>query len=310
MSDRRRLFFISLVSAPLLRGILNERSYLPVSGGAHGRECELGDFGRRRDDIGYSTIRRHFYESGCLCQGSRHRRCMLVWSWSSTSRLSRTGSCVHQLHGCVCTDPTAHVDALPDRNFGPAFRSPDNVDVGMSLSIPFAQRCLTACRNTSRTYPFGVFTRHAATATVLKTPPRAEEPQPVQPQLTKEDRVRLGRQRNIGVSAHIDSGKTTLTERILYYTGRIRDIHEVCASSQVLLNLTFIWLQVRGRDAVGAKMDHMELEREKGITIQSAATFCDWQGTVPSTGEKKNYAINIIDTPGKNCSDYYCTVVI
>lgn len=45
-------------------------------------------------------------------------------------------------------------------------------------------------------------------------------------------------------------------------------------------------------------MDHMELEREKGITIQSAATYCDWEATVPATGEKKNYSINIIDTPG------------
>ena len=57
--------------------------------------------------------------------------------------------------------------------------------------------------------------------------------------------------------------------------------------------------QVRGRDAVGAKMDHMELEREKGITIQSAATFCDWDATMPLTNEKKSFAINIIDTPGK-----------
>ena len=77
--------------------------------------------------------------------------------------------------------------------------------------------------------------------------------------------------RNIGISAHIDSGKTTLTERILYYTGKIDTIHDV-----------------RGKDGVGAKMDSMELEREKGITIQSAATYCSW---------KSNH-INIIDTPG------------
>ena len=77
--------------------------------------------------------------------------------------------------------------------------------------------------------------------------------------------------RNIGISAHIDSGKTTLTERILFYTGRIHAIHEV-----------------RGKDGVGAKMDSMDLEREKGITIQSAATYTTW----------KNNQINIIDTPG------------
>ncbi|CAK8712931.1 Elongation factor G 1 [Candidatus Electronema halotolerans] len=77
--------------------------------------------------------------------------------------------------------------------------------------------------------------------------------------------------RNIGISAHIDSGKTTLTERILYYTQRIHAIHEV-----------------RGKDGVGATMDSMELEKERGITIQSAATYCSWKDT----------SINIIDTPG------------
>ena len=81
----------------------------------------------------------------------------------------------------------------------------------------------------------------------------------------------LSKLRNIGISAHIDSGKTTLTERILFYTGRINAIHDV-----------------RGKDGVGAKMDSMELEKERGITIQSAATFIEW-GDNP---------INIIDTPG------------
>ncbi len=83
--------------------------------------------------------------------------------------------------------------------------------------------------------------------------------------------VPIEKVRNIGISAHIDSGKTTLTERILYYTGRIHEIHEV-----------------RGKDGVGAKMDSMDLEREKGITIQSAATYCMWG----------DHNINIIDTPG------------
>ncbi|MBW2369882.1 MAG: elongation factor G, partial [Deltaproteobacteria bacterium] len=77
--------------------------------------------------------------------------------------------------------------------------------------------------------------------------------------------------RNIGISAHIDSGKTTLTERILFYTQRIHTIHDV-----------------KGKDGVGATMDSMELEKERGITIASAATFCQWGG----------HEINIIDTPG------------
>ncbi|KAK3743512.1 hypothetical protein QZH41_015901, partial [Actinostola sp. cb2023] len=77
--------------------------------------------------------------------------------------------------------------------------------------------------------------------------------------------------RNIGISAHIDSGKTTLTERLLYYSGRISQMHEV-----------------KGKDNVGAVMDSMELERQRGITIQSAATYITW----------KESDINIIDTPG------------
>jgi elongation factor G len=77
--------------------------------------------------------------------------------------------------------------------------------------------------------------------------------------------------RNIGISAHIDSGKTTLSERILYYTNRIHRIREV-----------------KDKEGGGATLDWMELERERGITITSAATYCEWRG----------HHVNLIDTPG------------
>ncbi|MGD0901048.1 MAG: elongation factor G [Thermoguttaceae bacterium] len=80
----------------------------------------------------------------------------------------------------------------------------------------------------------------------------------------------LSKLRNIGISAHIDSGKTTLSERILYYTGRIHRMQEVHG------------------DGSGATMDHMDLEKERGITITSAATSVRWQDAL----------INLIDTPG------------
>ena len=82
--------------------------------------------------------------------------------------------------------------------------------------------------------------------------------------------MNLSKVRNIGISAHIDSGKTTLSERILFYTGRIHKMEEVRGGGD------------------GATMDHMELEKERGITITSAATSVSW-------GENK---INLIDTPG------------
>lgn len=83
--------------------------------------------------------------------------------------------------------------------------------------------------------------------------------------------IDIHKMRNIGISAHIDSGKTTLSERILFYCDKIHQIHEV-----------------RGKDGVGAVMDNMELERERGITIASASTQVQWKDTT----------INVIDTPG------------
>ena len=94
-------------------------------------------------------------------------------------------------------------------------------------------------------------------------------PKPIFP-LTENVPMNLKKLRNIGISAHIDSGKTTLSERILYYAGRIHRMEEVRGGGD------------------GATMDHMELEKERGITITSAATSVEWNG----------HPINLIDTPG------------
>jgi elongation factor G len=98
--------------------------------------------------------------------------------------------------------------------------------------------------------------------------------------MSKEDQKKftLDKIRNIGIIAHIDAGKTTTTERILYYTGRTHKIGDI--------------------DEGTTQMDWMEQERERGITIQSAATTCFWPLSPERTYLPETNRINIIDTPG------------
>src|SRR5690606_7659745 len=128
----------------------------------------------------------------------------------------------------------------------------------------------------SRPGPEGpFFERSTACGNEFPPPPRAARAARSCNQLrdrhSKDSMARtfpLEKTRNIGIMAHIDAGKTTTTERILYYTGRTHKMGEVHEG--------------------GAVMDWMEQEQERGITITSAATACDWKG----------HRINIIDTPG------------
>ncbi|KAM9887771.1 hypothetical protein OXX79_013385, partial [Metschnikowia pulcherrima] len=122
---------------------------------------------------------------------------------------------------------------------------------------------LAGCAVSARAFSGSFCVRNGAANDLLKVPTTYEEEKvlidEINRNLSEKDVTNASRLRNI----------------VLYYTGRIKAIHEV-----------------RGRDSVGAKMDHMDLEREKGITIQSAATYCSWKK------DDLDYHFNLIDTPG------------
>ncbi|KAL0934726.1 elongation factor g 1 [Colletotrichum truncatum] len=156
-----------------------------------------------------------------------------------------------------------------------------NVNAATTTQATPASWKLASQKSSSRAFSTTTRARSAAAEALRMAQENAAAltPELVAAKMSPEEAQRLSRVRNIGIAAHIDSGKTTCTERVLFYTGRIKAIHEV-----------------RGKDSVGAKMDSMDLEREKGITIQSAATFADWKKM--ENGKEESYHVNIIDTPG------------
>ncbi|KAI9807851.1 MAG: Elongation factor G, mitochondrial [Sarcosagium campestre] len=160
-----------------------------------------------------------------------------------------------------------------------SFRAASTSARAFHLSLQPSSRVSARLKPTGTWQPRRYQSGTAAAVLESATAPETLAQETIIENLDPKEASRLSRVRNIGIAAHIDSGKTTATERVLFYTGRIKSIHEV-----------------RGKDAVGAKMDSMDLEREKGITIQSAATFCDW--VKKEDGQENMYHINLIDTPG------------